>query len=534
MGYNNRKSVIIMPVLLACALVLGMFVNSFFQKNNGTPSTIFQLPRAASKLDVVLNLIEKDYVDSVKAADLVEEAIPGLLKDLDPHTVYIPAKDLRAVNEELKGNFGGIGVQFIRYQDTVAIVRVIPGGPSEIAGILAGDRIVMVNDSLIAGVKMTDKEIISRLKGPKGTPVRVGIKRRGKNELLNMELLRGSIPVPSVDIAYMLNKDLGYIKVNRFAATTYFEFSEGLQKLKDQNCKKLIIDLRGNTGGYLSEATNMINEFLPEGEMIVYTKGKSQPKTDYKSTGNGNYQDLPIIVLIDEGSASASEIFAGAIQDNDRGKIVGRRSFGKGLVQEQRMLPDGSALRLTVARYYTPTGRCIQKPYNKGKADYYNDINHRFLHGEFEKADSIHFNDSLKYTTPGGNIVYGGGGIMPDVFIPVDTSGYSNYFRDLRAKGIIYQYAFAFVDKHRAEMKKLKDYKEVLNFIKSKPIVAEMVRYGANKGVKVNSKGLKESRKIIETQIKAYIARDMIDDEGFYPIIKDLDQTLLKAETLFD
>nr|WP_320117935.1 S41 family peptidase [uncultured Marinifilum sp.] len=534
MSYDNKKSAIILPLLLACAVVLGMFINSFFQKGNSGESAIFQMPQAASKLDIVLDMVEEDYVDTVSTEQMIEKAIPSLLKDLDPHTVYIPAKDLQKVNDELKGNFGGIGVQFVRYQDTVAIVRVIPGGPSEIGGIKAGDRIVTVDDTLIVGKEMKDADIMKRLKGPKGTPVKVGIYRRSSNENIDIELLRGSIPVPSVDVAYMLTPEIGYIKVSRFAATTYFEFSEGLQKLKNEKTTKLIVDLRGNTGGYLSEATNMINEFLPKEKMIVYTHGKSQPRTNYMSTGKGQFQDLPIIVLIDEASASASEIFAGAIQDNDRGKIVGRRSFGKGLVQEQRMLPDGSALRLTVARYYTPTGRCIQKPYNNGKEEYYNDINHRFLNGEFQKKDSIHFNDSLKFTTPGGNIVYGGGGIMPDVFIPVDTSGYSDYFRLLSRKGIIYQYAFEFVDQNRQQMLSIKTYQDVLNFVKNKNIINKMVAYANKKGVKPDAKGLRQSREVIETQLKAYIARDIIDDEGFYPIIKDLDKTLQEAELIFD
>lgn len=533
MSYSNKRNAIVFPIVLALTLILGMVINSFFQKEQGIDTGIFQLPKAGNKLDVVLDMIEEDYVDTVSSEELVEQAIPAILKDLDPHTVYIPVKDLQKVNEELKGNFGGIGVQFIRYQDTVAVVRVISGGPSEQAGIKAGDRIVKVNDSLVIGASYNDSDIIDRLKGPKGTPVKIGIYRRATKEFLEKELLRGSIPVASVDVAYMISPETGYIKVNRFAATTYFEFSEGLQKLEAQNFKNLIIDLRGNTGGYLSEATNMINEFLAKGKMIVYTQGKSQPKTDYMSTGNGKYQDVPVIVLIDETSASASEIFAGAIQDNDRGKIVGRRSFGKGLVQEQRMLPDGSALRLTVARYYTPTGRCIQKPYNHGKDDYYNDLNHRFLNGEFQKRDSIHFNDSLKYETAGGNIVYGGGGIMPDVFIPVDTSGYSNYFRDLRSRGLIYQYAFSFVDKYRAELESLKSYKDILAYVNKKPILNNLVVYAQKNGVQPDSHGLNQSRKVIEIQLKAYIARDVIDDDGFYPIIQDLDKTLLEAELLF-
>ncbi|WP_421921225.1 S41 family peptidase [Marinifilum sp.] len=533
MSYNNKRSAIFLPILLALAILAGMFINSLFSGNKHGDSAIFQLPKAGNKLDVVLDMIESDYVDTISSTALVEQAIPALLKDLDPHTVYIPAKDLQKVEDELKGNFGGIGVQFIRYQDTVAIVRVIPGGPSELAGIKAGDRLVTVNDTSIIGKELKDNDIISKLKGPKGTPVRVGVYRRSSNENLEMELLRGSIPVPSVDVAYMINDLLGYIKVSRFAATTYFEFSEGLEKLESQGLQKLIVDLRGNTGGYLSEATNMINEFLSEDKMMVYTEGKSQARTNYKSNGSGRFQSLPVIVLIDEVSASASEIFAGAIQDNDRGKIVGRRSFGKGLVQEQRRLPDGSALRLTVARYYTPTGRCIQKPYTNGKEAYYNDLNLRFIHGEFQKKDSIHFNDSLKYTTPGGNTVYGGGGIMPDVFIPVDTSGYSNYFRDLRRKGIIYQYAFAFVDRYREQMQGLESHSDVLNFVKDKAIIKNLVAYADKKGVKPDSKGLRQSRKVIETQLKAYIARDLIDDIGFYPIIRDLDKTLIEAETHF-
>jgi len=503
-----------------------MFINSFFQPNS--EPGVFNLPSTSSshKLDAVLDMIVEDYVDTVSAKRLVEKAIPAILKDLDPHTVYIPAEDLQRFNEDLKGNFGGIGVQFIRYRDTVAVVRVIEGGPSEHVGMLAGDRIVKVDSSLIIGADIKDADIMDKLKGPKGTGVKVSIARRGVKELIEMDIIRGSIPVASVDVAYMIDENLGYIKVSRFGATTFHEFSKGLEKLKAQGVKKLIVDLRGNTGGYLSAATNMINEFLPEGKMIVYTEGKSQSKTDYLSTGRGDCQNLPIVVLIDEFSASASEIFAGAIQDNDRGKIIGRRSFGKGLVQEQRMLPDGSAMRLTVARYYTPTGRCIQKPYTNGNEEYHNDINNRYVHGEFEKKDSIHFADSLKFKTPGGNIVYGGGGIMPDVFIPVDTTGYSNYFRELSRKGHIYRFAFYFVDEHRNEMKHFTSVDEILAYLKDKTLIKDLIKYSEAKGLKLDKKGLKHSREIIQTQLEAYIARDLIDDEGYYPIIKKLDNTL--------
>ncbi len=522
----NNKMKMFLPILLALAIILGMFINSFLQPHS--TSGVFKSPvsTASHKLDAVLDMIVEDYVDTVSAQRLVEQAIPAILKDLDPHTVYIPAEDLQRFNEDLKGNFGGIGVQFIRYRDTVAVVRVVEGGPSEYGGILAGDRIVKVDSVSIVGPDIDNDIIMDKLKGPKGTGVKVSIARHGVKDLIELDIIRGSIPVASVDVAYMINDELGYIKVSRFGATTFHEFSKGLEKLKGEGLKKLVVDLRGNTGGYLSAATNMINEFLPEGKMIVYTEGKSQAKTDYVSTGRGHCQDLPIVILIDEFSASASEIFAGAIQDNDRGKIIGRRSFGKGLVQEQRMLPDGSAMRLTVARYYTPTGRCIQKPYTNGKEAYNNDITKRFVHGEFEKRDSIHFADSLKFKTPAGNIVYGGGGIMPDIFIPVDTTGYSNYFRELNRKGLIYRFAFHYVDVHRSEMKDFTKLEEILAYLKNKPLIKELTKYCQEAGVKPDPKGLNSSLEIIETQTKAYIARDLIDDAGFYPIIRKLDNTI--------
>jgi len=522
----NNKTKVFLPILLAMAIVVGMYMNSFFQHSSGP--RIFNAPAttASHKLDAVLNMIVDDYVDTVSAERLVEQAIPAILKDLDPHTVYIPKEDLQRFNEDLKGNFGGIGVQYITYRDTVTVVKAIEGGPSEYAGVLAGDRIVKVDTTPIIGADLSTEFIQGKLKGPKGTGVKVQIVRRGVKGLLELDIIRGSIPVASVDVAYMINNDLGYIKVKRFGATTYHEFSKGLEDLKQQGLKKLVVDLRGNSGGYMSAATNMINEFLPEGKMIVYTEGKSQAKTDYVSTGSGDYQDLPIVILIDEGSASASEIFAGAIQDNDRGKVIGRRSFGKGLVQEQRMLPDGSAMRLTVARYYTPTGRCIQKSYSNGKADYNNDITKRFIHGEFEKRDSIHFADSLKFTTPEGNIVYGGGGIMPDIFIPVDTTGYSSYFIELNHKGLIHRFAFYYVDEHRDEMTNLSNVKEILDYLNDKPLIKELTKYCEDAGVKTNKKGLDYSLEIIKTQMKAYLARNIIDDDGFYPIIHKLDKTL--------
>lgn len=532
MSFANKRNTKSLAFIIIVAFMLGMMLNSFIQnklKENGVAFS-----SSDNKLNRILSMIESNYVDSLSTTELIEQAIPTLLKELDPHTVYIPAKNLQKINDELKGNFGGIGVQFIRYLDTVAVVRVIPNGPSELAGLKAGDRIIAVNDSSIVGKSLTDQEIMSHLKGPKGTSVMLKIFRKGQQKNREVEILRGSIPMPSVDVAYMINNTLGYIKVSRFASTTYFEFLEGLEKLKSEGLQKLIVDLRGNAGGYLSEATNMLNEFLEKGELIVYTLGKSREKIEYKADGSGQYKTLPIMVLIDEGSASASEIFAGAIQDNDRGKIIGRRSFGKGLVQEQSMLPDGSALRLTVARYYTPTGRCIQKPYEKGKEEYDNELYFRLIHGELQKKDSIHFDESLKYTTPKGNTVYGGGGIMPDVFIPADTTGYSDYFKTLSLKGLIYRYAFYFVDSHRKEMLNLKTYEDILNYLKDKDLLKKLVAYATKHGVKPDSKGLNISEKLIETQLNAYIARDLIDDIGFYPIIRKIDQSLMKAETHFN
>ncbi len=522
----NHKKKIFLPILLALAIVLGMYINSFFQSNTGSRALNIPATIANHKLDAVLNMIVADYVDTVSMERIVEQAIPAILKDLDPHTIYIPKKDLERYNQDLQGNFGGIGVQYITYRDTITVVKTIEGGPSKYAGVLDGDRIIKVDSLSIVGSDLSTEFVQSKLKGPKGTGVKVTIVRPGVKDLIELDIIRGSIPVESVDISYMINNTLGYIKVSRFGATTFHEFSQGLEKLNEQGMKKLIVDLRGNTGGYMSAATNMINEFLSEGKMIVYTEGKAQAKTDYVSTGSGDYQNLPIVVLIDEGSASASEIFAGAIQDNDRGKVVGRRSFGKGLVQEQRLLPDGSAMRLTVARYYTPTGRCIQKPYSEGKENYNNDINNRFIHGEFEKRDSIHFDDSLKFKTPGGNIVYGGGGIMPDVFIPVDTVGYSDYFVDLNRRGLIYNFAFYYVDKHRSEMRNLTNVEEILSYLEGKPLIKELTKYCEDAGVKTNKKGLEHALEIIDTQVRAYIARHLIDDEGFFPIIHKLDNTV--------
>ena len=411
----------------------------------------------------------------------------------------------------------------------MTVIKVVPGGPSEEAGVQDGDRIVKVNDTVVAGVKMNDSRIMGMLRGELGTDVNVTLVRRGAGQPIEKTITRGSIPVKSVDVAYMVNDTTGYVKVNTFGMNTYDEFMAALKSLENQGMKKLIVDLRSNVGGILPIAIKMINEFLPAQSLILYTQGKASPRSDYYSNGKGSYQQLPLVIMIDENSASASEIFAGAIQDNDRGTIVGRRSFGKGLVQEQRILPDGSALRLTVARYYIPSGRSIQRPYDKGKNEYYGDLSNRIRHGELEEKDSIHFDEKLKYQTLGGRTVYGGGGIMPDVFVPVDTNGVSKYLIDLRRTMLLYDYTFDFMDRHRADLKDMKDYKEILAYLKKFDLVGDMADYAAKNGLKRDNKGMRESYEIIRTNLEAYIARDVLDNDGLYPVFGRIDTTLQRA-----
>lgn len=527
--YNNNWKVILMPLVVALAIVLGMFINSLFVRKNIRDNQELFMPVQGSKLDMVVGMIEHSYVDTVNIQKMEEDAIGELIKDLDPHTVYIPAKDMQRVNEDMVGNFGGIGVQFYKYKDTVTVIKVVPGGPSEKAGLKDGDRVVRVNDTLVAGVKMDDKKIMAMMRGEMGSDVNVTIVRRGEKAPLKKTITRGAIPIKSIDVAYMLNDTTGFVKVKTFGMNTYDEFMAALEKLGKQGMKKLVIDLRGNEGGILPVALKMINEFLDAQKLILYTQGKASPRSDYYSNGKGLYKNLPLVVMIDEASASASEIFAGAIQDNDRGTIVGRRSFGKGLVQEQRVLPDGSAIRLTVARYYIPSGRSIQRPYDEGKEKYYSDIYYRAMHGELEEKDSIHFDEKLKYQTLGGRTVYGGGGIMPDVFVPADTSGVSKYLIDLRRTSLLYDYTFDFMDKHRAEMKDLKDYKAVLNYLGKYDLVEDMATYAEKNGLKKDRKGMKDSYEIIKVNIEAYIARHVLDDDGLYPVIGKIDTTLKEA-----
>lgn len=529
MNKNNLRA-LLTPIILALAIVLGMFINRFLpnQQEEAASSGKF-LPVAGSKLDMIISMIQNSYVDTVNVDEIVEETIPIMLENLDPHTVYIQSKDMQRANEGIIGNFGGVGVQFYKYLDTVTVVKVVPGGPSEKAGLKDGDRIVRVGDSIVAGVKKDTEQIMALMRGEIGTKVVLTIIRRGESKPITKEITRGSIPVKSVDVAYMVNDTTGFVRVGTFGMHTYAEFMKALVDLKQAGMKKVIVDLRENQGGVLPIAIQMINEFLDADRLILYTQGQAQPRADYTSNGKGNFKDVRVDVLINEYSASASEIFAGAIQDNDRGMIVGRRSFGKGLVQEQRMLPDGSALRLTIARYYTPSGRSIQKPYDKGKESYYNDIYNRLLHGEFSQKDSISFDQNLKFQTVGGRTVYGGGGIMPDVFVPADTVGASRYLMNVSRSQLLYEYTFEFMDKHRSQMANLKDYKAVQEYLKSFDLVNDMAAYAARRGLKRDEAGIKESYKVLRVRIEATIARHVLDDEGFYPIIEQIDNTLQEA-----
>ncbi|MFP4366682.1 MAG: S41 family peptidase [Bacteroidales bacterium] len=527
MKFRIKASSAYLPLIFAIVLILGMLIGVKLSDHTGEGS-MFVYPKT-DKLSGVLNFIEMEYVDSVSKEKLVEETIPSVLKNLDPHSVYIPAEDLQRVTEPLEGNFDGIGIQFNMLNDTVVVIQTISGGPSERVGIMPGDRIVTINDTVVAGVDMPDEAVIKRLKGLRGTTVEVGVKRQFMPGTMEFEITRDRIPLYSVDVSYMINEDIGYIKISQFSRTTFREYMEAAEKLNSRGMKKLILDLRGNGGGYMDQATNIADQFLGEGKLIVYTEGRSSPRADVYATSKGINHDTELLVLIDEWSASASEIIAGAVQDNDRGIIVGRRSFGKGLVQNQTMFSDGSALRLTVARYYTPTGRSIQKPYDPGSDEYFNDLDQRFLHGEFDIEDSIKFDDSLKYTTPEGKVVYGGGGIMPDVFISRDTIGLTDYYSEVARRGLVYRFAFDYSDRNRSVLAELDNVDDINQHLEKQELMSSFTDFAANQGVERNNDQIIRSKEIIHTQLKAYIARNIIDNEGFYPIIGEIDDALKRS-----
>ncbi|MCK9155778.1 MAG: S41 family peptidase [Paludibacteraceae bacterium] len=526
-----KKSVVYMPIFFALAVIVGIFIGKTLSDKKSSHQVKQETVVKGDKINALLNLISAKYVDSLSSDSLIEKAIPKIVSNLDPHSVYIPASELQTVNEELEGSFSGIGVQFNIQRDTVMIVSVISGGPSEKLGVLPGDRIVTVNDSTFVGKEITNEKVVNKLRGPKGTKVKVGIKRNGAKDLLSFEIVRGDIPVNSIDAYYKIGSDIGYVKVNRFGGSTYEEFFKALMAMKESGAEKFIVDLRGNSGGYLDAAISMINEFLGKGDMIVYTEGNANSRTDAIADGNGRFKTNRVMVLIDEWSASASEIFAGAIQDNDRGLIVGRRSFGKGLVQQQFPLLDGSALRLTIARYYTPSGRCIQKPYGNGEESYESDIYNRYIHGELDAKDSIHVNksDTTIYRTKHGRVVYGGGGIMPDVFVPRDTTGMTSYFNKVNNSGMIYEYSFNYTDSNREKLKSYKNLNELEAFLDGEDLVSNFVVFAEGKGVKRNPNLLNKSRSLIKMKIKTYIIRNMLGDTAFYQILNRDDVTLKAA-----
>ncbi len=531
MSDSNSKRNILLPIFFALTLVVGVFVG-YVLRPTGMSRSMLQskmLPQF-DKVNTILQLLSENYVDPIKSDSLQELVIPHILEALDPHTSYIPAAEMQAFNEPLKGNFDGIGVQFNIQNDTILIVNTIPGGPSEKIGVMAGDRIIFINDTLFAGTGVTNDDVVKNLKGESGTKVRIKVKRRGISELIEFTIKRDKIPIYSVDVSYMLNKETGYLKISQFAATTHKEFLQATEKLKKQGMKKLVLDLRQNGGGYLDAAVKIADEFLPDGKMIVYMDGNAQKRTDYIATKSGTCEDIELAVLIDSWSASASEIVAGAIQDNDRGVIVGRRSYGKGLVQEPFVLNDGSEVRITIARYYSPTGRCIQKPYDKGLDNYHADYIKRSMDGELLSSDSVHLSDTVKYTTPGGKIVYGGGGIMPDVFVPQDTAHYSKYLDKLITKGTIYNFAIAYTDDHRKALSTLKTPEAIVQYLDKDNMMTQFKAYAAKNGVKENASDLVKSGTEIEVRIKAYIARNILDDAGFYPVLRKTDSELKRAE----
>ena len=523
----NKKNLLLVLIVFL-AIISGVLLGNLLSRRaNGLG---FSKLISHSKIDELLSIINNQYVDTVNVKDLTEELMTDLTSKLDPHTVYIPASDLADVNSELEGSFSGIGVQFNIQNDTIMIVAVISGGPSDKVGLLAGDRIVRVNDSVFVGKKITNEKVMKKLRGKDGTKVKLGVRRHGTREILHYTITRGEIPVNSVDIAYMIEPQVGFIKVSKFAQTTYTEFLNAIATLRNQGAKKYIIDLRENSGGFMDQAINMVNEFLPGGRMIVYSKGKAYPRSEAKSDGKGSCIKQPIVVLIDEFSASASEIFSGAIQDNDRGLIIGRRSFGKGLVQQQMNLSDGSAIRLTVARYYTPSGRSIQKHYVKGDAkDYEMDIVHRYMHGEIDSKDSIHVADSLKFKTVGGRTVFGGGGIMPDIFVPRDTSEYTPYLNKVINYGYLYQFAFQYVDKNRDKLKTMKTWQQMDNYLTGKNLINEFVAFSTTKGVVANQKQINISKRFLLKQLNAYISRNILGDKGFYPLLYKDDKAVRSA-----
>jgi carboxyl-terminal processing protease len=479
------------------------------------------------KLMLILSQVDKNYVDTVDYKEITEISIPYILEKLDPHSVYLPPEELQTAEEQLQGNFDGIGIQFNVPNDTAVVINVVPGGPSERAGILSGDRLVKVDGEIVAGIKMKQDSLVKKLRGKSGTLVKVDVKRNGLDKLVSFDIKRDKIPVKSVDVAYMINDTLGYVKLSKFTRTSHKEFMEAVTSLRTEGMTSLIFDLRGNSGGYLDQALLLSNEFLNKGDLIVYMQGIHRPRQDFHADNTGKCRDLSIKVIIDEGSASSSEIFAGAIQDNDRGVIVGRRSFGKGLVQEPIYFSDKSGIRLTVARFYTPTGRSIQKPYDK---NYRDDILERYRHGEMMNADSIRKNDSLVYTTPKGKVVYGGGGITPDIFVPIDTVGVNRFFVSISNSGLTFRFSAKMADKYRQELNNITTLKDLNLFFSNTSFEKPFLAFAKENGFVPTENEWNECKFIINNHIRAFVGRyTPLDDKAFYPVLLEMDNMVLAA-----
>jgi len=513
-------------------MAAGILIGATFAGPDNASSNFL---KSVIKFREVMSLIDRSYVDKINSDEMVETAVTKMLEELDPHTIYVPAKDVELSNSDLKKEFEGVGIEFNVFRDTIVVLAPLSGGPSEKVGLMAGDKIITVDGETVAGIGITNRGVIDRLRGKKGTEVIVEIKRQRNKELLEFTIVRDKIPQYSVDAGYMVNDEVGYIKVSRFSETTYDEFRDTLKSLVDQGMKKLIVDLQSNPGGYMDRAVNMADELIADNAMIVSQEGKEpRANAEYRAYRNGLFENGPVIVLINEGSASGSEIVAGAIQDNDRGLIVGRRSFGKGLVQSLFRLSDGSELRLTISRYYTPSGRSIQKPYENGVSEYQNDFHERVKHGELFHADSIKFNDSLKYQTTKGRTVYGGGGIMPDYFIPLDTSGDSRYYLRLRNNNALREYSLNYYQKNRKSLENMTFDDYLNNFTIDEKMVKELVALGERFDVPYDEEGYKRSEAIIKAIVKASIARNVWGRESYYPIINEINEIYLEALKLFD
>lgn len=529
---NNKKSNRFMPLMMALCVVIGIIVGSFYS-NHFSGNRLSIINTGTNRINNLLHIIDDQYVDKVNLDSLVEDAMPKILTELDPHSVYISAKDVEAANQDLQGSFSGVGIQFVIRQDTIHVQNVIQNGPAERAGILAGDKIVMVDDQTFVGKAVTNQEAMKRLKGPKNTKVKIGVLRYGHSKPQSFVVTRGDIPIKSVSATYMIDDKTGYIRIKSFGETTYAELLVALAKLGESGFQNLIIDLRDNTGGYLQSAVQMANEFLPKNKLIVYTEGRKSPRKDFHSDGRGSYKQTPLVVLINEGSASASEIFAGAMQDNDRATVIGRRSFGKGLVQKQIEFSDGSMVRLTIARYYTPSGRCIQKPYVHGETDdYAQDLMSRYEHGEFFSQDSIK-HTGPKYHTSNGRVVYGGGGITPDIFVPEDTTGFTSYYKQATMSGLILQFAFTYTDDNRPKLNNFKEMMELADYLKKQNLVDKFATYANDKGLKRRNLMIRKSHYLLDRFINSRIIYNMLDEQAWLEYVNEDDATIREALKTF-